>query len=106
MEKIVVGQTRFARLLYGALKQRGVDSITEYFDGHKTVDLAILSAGLYVEVDGVHHLNNPEQIITDFKRDYYSERDGIFTLHVHNEDLKKHLNDIADAIADVVRARH
>jgi very-short-patch-repair endonuclease len=105
MDRIRRGQTKFARLLYGALARRGIESITEYSDGHKTVDLAIPSAGLYIEVDGVQHLNNPEQIITDFMRDYYSERDGIFTLHVHNEDLKKHLNSIANAIADVVRAK-
>jgi very-short-patch-repair endonuclease len=103
MDQVRIAQTKYARLLYGALAKRGVESITEYYDGHKSVDLAILPAQLFIEVDGVHHLNDPNQIITDFKRDYYSERDGFFTLHIHNEDLKNHLNSIADAIVDVVR---
>jgi very-short-patch-repair endonuclease/8-oxo-dGTP pyrophosphatase MutT (NUDIX family) len=103
MSKIVVGQTKFSRLLWAALAKRGIDSITEYPDGHKTIDIAILPAHLYIEVDGVQHLNNPEQIITDFKRDYYSSEGGFYTLHIHNDDIKNHLNSIADAIEDVVK---
>ncbi|OGZ00280.1 MAG: hypothetical protein A2945_04610 [Candidatus Liptonbacteria bacterium RIFCSPLOWO2_01_FULL_52_25] len=105
MNKIKIGQTKFARLLYGALAQRGIESITEYPDGHKTIDIAIPYARLYIEVDGVQHLNKPEQIITDFKRDFYSQKDGFYTLHVHNDDIKNHLNSIADAIAEVVRTK-
>ena len=99
------GQTKYSRLLYGALAQRGIKSITEYTDGLKTIDIAILPARLYIEVDGVQHLNNPEQIITDFKRDYYSESEGFYTLHIHNDDIKNHLNSIADAIAEIVREK-
>lgn len=102
MEKIRIAQTRYARLLYGALKKRGINSVTEYWDGHKHIDIAI-PGKLYIEVDGVQHLNDAEQIITDFKRAYYSERnDGMFTLHIHNDDIKNHLNSIADAIREVV----
>ena len=105
MDRIRIGQTKFARLLYVALASRGIESITEYFDGHKHIDIAILPARLYIEVDGVQHLNNPEQIITDFKRDYYSNEGGFYTLHIHNDDIKNHLNSIADAIAEVVREK-
>lgn len=103
LPKIKLGQTKYSRLLYSALKRRGIDSITEYSDGHKKIDIAILSARLYIEVDGVQHLNKPEQIITDFKRDYYSKTEGFYTLHIHNDDIKNHLNSIADAIAEVVK---
>ena len=105
MNEIRVGQTKFARLLWAALNKRGIESITEYPDGHKSIDIAIPAARLYIEVDGVQHLNNPDQIITDFKRDYYSNKDGFYTLHIHNDDIKNHLNSIADAIADVVRGK-
>lgn len=101
-----IGQTKYSRLLWGALQKRKIDSQTEYHDGHKTVDLAIPEVGLYIEVDGIQHLNNAEQIITDFMRDYYSAKEGKFTLHIHNQDLKTHLNDIADAIAEVVEAKN
>jgi very-short-patch-repair endonuclease len=99
------GQTKYSRVLWAALDKRGVRSITEYPDGHKTIDIAIPEARLYIEVDGIQHLNNPEQIIKDFKRDYYSQREGFYTLHIHNDDIKNHLNSIADAIVDVVRGR-
>lgn len=105
MVKKKTGQTKYSRLLYGALMRRGIESITEYPDGHKTIDIAILPAHLYIEVDGVQHLNNSDQIIKDFKRDYYSEKEGFFTLHIHNDDIKNHLNSIADAIAGVVKTK-
>lgn len=41
----------------------------------------------------------------DFNRDYYSKTEGNFTLHIHNDDLIKHLNSIADAIKDVVNTK-
>ena len=103
MSQIVPGQTKFSRLLWAALKERDVESITEYPDGHKTIDIAILPAHLYIEVDGIQHLNNPGQMLRDFKRDYYSNTEGFHTLHIHNDDIKHHLNSIADAIAEVVK---
>jgi len=84
-------------------KKRGVKVYVELNDGFKHVDLAILKSKLNVEVDGVQHLDDPNQIITDFKRDYYSHLDGFYTLRIHNEDLKKHLNSIAKAIEEIVK---
>lgn len=93
--------TYYARLLHDELKRRGVESILEYNDGHKNVDLAILPAKLYIEVDGIQHLTNPDQIKTDFIRDYYSQREGFFTLRLPNEILQNHLGGITDAIVEI-----
>ena len=97
--------TRYSRLLRDELRRRGIEPIMEYYDGYKTVDLAILPARIYVEVDGIQHLNNPDQIIRDFKRDYYSLRDGFCTIRISNEVLKKHPESIADALAEVINEK-
>jgi len=91
--------------LAGALQKRGVEVVLEHSDGHKHVDISILSAKIFIEVDGMHHLIDPEQIIQDFKRDHFSDGDDFDTIRIPNELLKTHLDQIADAIAKVVEKR-
>jgi very-short-patch-repair endonuclease len=88
-----------------ALRKRGIAIILEHSDGHKHVDIAILSAKIFIEVDGIHHLTDPEQIIRDFKRDHFSDGDDFDTIHIPNELLKTHLDQIVDAITKVVEKR-
>jgi hypothetical protein len=45
-----VSASASARLLYDALKARNIDAILEYNDGHKTVDIAVLDAKLFIEI--------------------------------------------------------
>lgn len=89
-----------------ALKNRGLNIKLEYSDGHKHVDIAILDSKIFIEVDGIQHLTNPEQIIRDFNRDHYSDGDDFHTIHIPNELIKTHLEQIADAIAEVAKRRN
>jgi very-short-patch-repair endonuclease len=95
--------TKYSRLLCDELMRRGIEPIMEYNDGHKTIDIAILPARLYIEIDGIQHLNNPNQIIKDLKRDYHSYEEGFYTIRIPNQVLENHLGGIADAIAEVVK---
>lgn len=87
------------------LEKRGVKSVTEYNDGHKHVDLYIPTANIYIEVDGIQHLINPDQIIADFKREHYSDMAKYDTLHINNDILENHLERISEAITKVVLER-
>ncbi len=88
--------------LADALTKRGLVIKTEYFDGHKTVDIALPDSHLYIEIDGLHHFTNPDQIIADFKRDFFSEREGFFTLRITNQLVERFSEQIAEAIFQVV----
>ncbi len=88
-----------------ALRKRGVSVILEHSDGHKHVDIAILNARIFIEVDGIQHLTDANQIMRDFKRDHFSDGDDFDTIHIPNEVIKTHLEQIADAIAEVVKKR-
>lgn len=90
------------RLLYEALKARNIDVILEYNDGHKTVDLAILDAKLFIEVDGLQHFTNPDQILRDFKRSHYSDGDDFRTFYVTNQIIERYLDQVADALAKTI----
>ncbi len=94
-----------AKLLYEALRLRGVNAILEYFDGHKHVDIGIPDAYIYIEIDGDNHITDPKQIETDFTRDHYSEVEGFKTLRISNQSIDEHLEKIADAIMRVVEWR-
>ncbi len=92
--------TKEAADLKEELIRRGVKVYVELNDGYKHVDLALPAAKLNVEVDGVQHLTNPKQIVTDLNRGYYSNRLGYSTMHIPNEMIRMHLKEIADALAE------
>lgn len=99
--------TFYARKLESLLKKLGIKVNEEVWDGHKTIDLSVPRGKLDIEVDGVQHLTNPDQIVTDYTRSYYSREAGYETLHVHNKDIKddKDAQNIASAIAEVAATR-
>lgn len=97
--------TKEAADLKNALEQKGVRVLVELSDGHKHVDLAIPKAKLNIEVDGIHHLINPEQIVTDLNRGYYSHKNGFDTMHIPNEMVRLHLEQISTALAEASKIR-
>ena len=94
-----------AKRLHEALNKRDIHNELEYDDGYKHVDIHIPSAKLNVEVDGKYHLTDPEHLFRDLERDSYSHSDGIDTIRIPNFYIDSHLDEIADAIAEVTRKR-
>jgi very-short-patch-repair endonuclease len=99
--------TFYANLLKKYLKKLGIKVENEVSDGFKHVDLSMPGARLDIEVDGEQHLTDPDQIMTDYTRAYYSREAGYETIHVHNKDLieDKDARAIASAIAEVSAIR-
>ena len=91
--------------LFELLKKGGVNAILEYWDGHKTIDIAIPDAHIFIEVDGLQHFTDPDQIIRDFKRTHFSEGDDFNTIHIPNLIIEKYLQEVADAIIKVAAKR-
>jgi len=92
-----------AKLLYYALKERGIECELEAFDGYKHVDLCIPEAKMYIEIDGEQHSTNPKQLSSDLKRDKYSHKDGFVTKRYTNRQINENLEEIADALTKVVK---
>ena len=95
--------TKETTALKKALEARGVRVYVELNDGFKTIDLAVPKAKLNIEVDGIQHLTDPKQIIADLSRGYYSHKNGYNTMHIPNEMVKLHLNEISDALAEATK---
>ena len=94
-----------AKRLHEALNKRDIQNELEYDDGYKHVDIHIPSARLNLEVDGKYHLTDPGHLFRDLERDSYSHSDGIDTIRIPNFYIDSHLDEIADAIAEVTRKR-
>jgi len=97
--------TKEAVALKEALERKGVIVYVELDDGHKHIDLAIPKARINVEVDGIRHLTDPSQILADLGRGYYSHKNGYDTMHIPNEMIYNHLEEIADALAGAAKMR-
>src|SRR6185369_10639178 len=97
--------THTALLLKDALEKHGLRVLAELNDGFKRIDLALPAAHLNIEVDGIQHLTNPDQIEADIDRADYSRDRGYNTIHVPNELVYGDLPRIARAIAAVAHRR-
>lgn len=97
-------QSEQANRLYCALLKRGVKAELGYSDGYKTIDIAILNAHIYIEVDGIQHFTSPKQILSDFKRYHFSDGDDFRTFYVTNQIVDKYVEEVADALTEVVNS--
>lgn len=98
-------QTEHEKALTKELEKRGVKVIPQFNDSHKHIDLYLPEAKVNIEIDGIQHLINAKNILSDFGRTYYADKAGYNTIHIQNETLEKYLEKIADAIAEVVAIR-
>jgi very-short-patch-repair endonuclease len=88
-----------------ALRERGINNEREHSDGYKHVDIYIPQANLYLEINGKYHLTDPGHLFRDLQRDACSHKDGIDTIRIPNFYVENHLDEVADAIAEVARKR-
>lgn len=91
--------------LFEALQRRRVPAVLHHHDGHKTVDIAILPARIYIEIDGAQHFIDPSQIRRDFKRVHFSDGDDFDTFTVTNQMVDEMCDEIANALSEVVQER-
>jgi very-short-patch-repair endonuclease len=94
-----------SKILFDKLIAEGIFAELEYWDGHKHIDIHIPSAKLYIEVDGVQHFTNPNQIASDFLRDHYSDDSGYDTFRIPNQIVRDKMDTIVKAIQKIVSER-
>ena len=94
------------RKLYAALLNKGIKGAElQYFDGYKTVDIAIQSARLHIEVDGPHHAKENHGL-SDTWRTYYSlKQSDVLTLRIPNSVVLEDIESAAALITKVVSLR-
>lgn len=95
-----------AKVLYKELKKRGINCILEFWDDYKHIDITIPESKIHIELNGSRHYIDPRQIMADLKRAKYSAKDNDFgTISIPNFFIDKHLEEVAEAIAQVAKSK-
>lgn len=93
--------------LYFALKNFGIYSELEKFDGFKHIDIAIPQVKLNIEVDGAHHNLNTQQAMADLKRTCHSLAKDYITIRIPNSITKydNTLDETAFYLSEIIKYR-
>lgn len=88
--------------LYYGLKQAGVQTMLEWWDGKKTVDIAISRVKLNIEIDAEYHMLTHEQAINDLERTMHSFKNGFTTIRIPHVLIKHYLKETVTNIIGIM----
>ncbi len=95
MEKLIDqnGTPLEAVQLYYGLKEEGVNAMLEWWDGKKSVDIAISRVKLNIEIDCEYHMLTHEQAINDLEEAMHSFKNGFTTIRIPHVLIKHYLKE-------------
>ena len=89
--------------LYYALKEAGANPMLEWWDGQKSVDIAISRVKLNIEVDTDYQLITHEQAIQDLEEAMHSFKNGFTTIRIPHVVIKFYLKDTVNNILGIIQ---
>ena len=84
---------REAIQLYYGLKDAGVNAMLEWWDGTKSIDIAISRVKLNIEIDTEYHMMTHEQAINDLEEAMHSFKNGFTTIRIPHVLIKYYLKE-------------
>ncbi|MDP5231272.1 MAG: hypothetical protein NWQ38_12840 [Cellulophaga sp.] len=88
--------------LYYGLKAIGITSMLEWWDGKKSVDLAISRVKLNIEIDTDYTTITHEQAILDLEEAMHSFKNGFTTIRIPHVVIKYYLKETVKNIEAIV----
>ncbi|MCP4976653.1 MAG: hypothetical protein GY931_10865 [Maribacter sp.] len=88
--------------LYYGLKEAGVKGMLEWWDGKKSVDIAISRVKLNIEIDAEYHMLTHEQAINDLERTMHSFKNGFTTIRIPHVLIKNYLKETVNNILGIM----
>jgi len=88
--------------LYYGLKAIGIHSMLEWWDGKKSIDLAISRVKLNIEIDTEYHTISHEQAIMDLEEAMHSFKNGFTTIRIPHIVVKYYLKETVKNIEGIV----
>lgn len=88
--------------LYYGLKEAGVKGMLEWWDGKKSVDIAISRVKLNIEIDAEYHMMTHEQAITDLEKTMHSFKNGFTTIRIPHVLIKHYLKETVNNILGIM----
>lgn len=88
--------------LYYGLKEEGVTAMLEWWDGKKSVDIAISRVKLNIEIDCEYHMMTHEQAINDLEEAMHSFKNGFTTIRIPHVLIKHYLKETVHNIIGIM----
>jgi len=88
--------------LYYGLKEAGVNAMLEWWDGKKSVDIAISRVKLNIEIDNEYHMLTHEQAINDLEEAMHSFKNGFTTIRIPHVLIKHYLSETVNNILGIM----
>jgi hypothetical protein len=88
--------------LYYGLKDAGVNAMLEWWDGKKSVDIAISRVKLNIEIDTKYHMMTHEQAINDLEEAMHSFKNGFTTIRIPHVLIKHYLKETVNNILGIM----
>ncbi len=88
--------------LFYALKEAGAYPMLEWWDGKKSVDIAISRVKLNIEIDKDYNMITHEQAISDLEDAMHSFKNGFTTVRIPHLAVKYYLEDTVQNILGII----
>ncbi|MGB5555433.1 MAG: hypothetical protein WBM83_12295 [Flavobacteriaceae bacterium] len=88
--------------LYYGLKEAGISAMLEWWDGKKSVDIAISRVKLNIEIDTKYHMLTHEQAINDLEEAMHSFKNGFTTIRIPHVLIKHYLKETVTNIIGIM----
>lgn len=92
-----------AIMLYYGLKRAGVKAMLAWWDGSKTVDLAVSRVRLNIEIDPGGEPLSFERAIGELGQSLHEFHDGFTTLRIPHFLVRTHLNETVEIILGIIK---
>ncbi|MCK0156685.1 hypothetical protein MWU65_05810 [Cellulophaga sp. F20128] len=88
--------------LYYGLKEKNVNPMLEWWDGKKSVDIAISRVKLNIEIDTEYNMLTHEQALNDLEEAMHSFKNGFTTIKIPNDLVRHHFKETVNNIMGIV----
>ena len=88
--------------LYYALKDAGVYPMLEWWDGKKSVDIAISRVKLNIEIDTEYQMLTHEQAMNNLEETMHSFKNGFTTIRIPHVVIKHYLPETVQSILGII----
>jgi len=88
--------------LYYGLKEAGVNSMLEWWDGKKSIDIAISRVKLNIEIDSEYEKLTEHDAINNLEQAMHSFKNGFTTIRIPHIVVRYYLNETVNNIIGIM----
>ena len=88
--------------LYYALKDAGISPMLEWWDGKKSIDIAISRVKLNIEVDTEYQMMTHEQAMNNLEEAMHSFQNGFTTIRIPHTLIRHYLSETVSSVLGII----